>query len=87
MAKLWGKTVKFRAQVVRNLMICSNIHLCFIYFKQLFSTVKVHYIIKDVSYNAKPKTFIYLFWSEIAFKKNLNHEKLEARVIIISKNL
>ena len=65
----WGNTVKFRAQVARNLMIFSNIHLCFIYFKQLLSTVKVHYIIKDVSYDANPKTFIYLFWSEIAFKK------------------
>ena len=63
------KTVKFRAQVARNLMIFSNIHLCFIYFKQLLSTVKVHYVIKDVSYDAKPKTFIYLFWREIAFKK------------------
>ena len=85
-------------------MIFSNIHLCFIYFKQLLSTVKVHYVIKDVSYDGKPKTFIYLFWSEIAFKKsmlivtlnyqllthslkNLNHEKLEVRVIIISKNM
>ena len=63
----WGKTVKCRDQVARNLMIISNIHLCFIYFKQLLSAVKVHYVIKDVSYDAKPKTFIYLFWSEIAF--------------------
>ena len=65
----WGKTVKFRAQVARNSMIFSNIHLCFIYFKQLLSTVKVHCFIKDVSYDAKPKTIIYLFWSEIALKK------------------
>ena len=61
----WGKTVKFRAQVARNLMIFSNIYLCFIYFEQLLSTVKVHYVIKD----ANQKIFIYLFWSEIAFKK------------------
>ena len=30
---LWGKTVKCCAQVARNLIIFSNIHLCFIYFK------------------------------------------------------
>ena len=63
----WGKTVKFCAKVVRNLIRFSNIHLCFIYFKQLLSTVKVHYIIKDVSYDATPKTFNYVFWSEIVF--------------------
>ena len=64
----WGKTVNFCAQVARNL-IFSNIHLCFIYFKQILSTAKVHYVIKDVSYDSKPKTFNYLLWSEIAFKK------------------
>ena len=29
----WGKTLKFCAQVARNLIILRNIHLCFIYFK------------------------------------------------------
>ena len=66
----WGKTVKFRTQVARNLIIFSNIHLCFIYFKQLLNTVKVHYVIKDVSYDAKQNTFNYLFCSEIPFKNN-----------------
>ena len=45
----WSKTVKFCTQVARNLIIFRNIHLCFIYFKQLLNTVKVNYVIKDVS--------------------------------------
>ena len=78
----WGKTVKFCAQVARNLIILSNIHLWNIYFKLLLNTVKVHYVIKDVSYDAKPKTFNYLFWSVgNSHFKNQNHEKLEVQVI------
>ena len=64
---LWGKTVKCCAQVARNLIIF--IFDSFILNMELLSVVKVHYVIKDVSYDAKPKTINYLFWSEIAFKK------------------
>ena len=69
-----GKTVKFYAQVARNLIIFSNIHLCFIYFKQLLSTVESSLRYKRCKLRNQAEDIQLLFWSEIAFKKSKPRE-------------